>query len=134
MQLYIYGSLSRLRASRRLAQETPRNVALLWLVKQLRPAHKTMADFRPHHLAPLRQVCRECTLLCQPRDLFAGARVAIDGSQCNAGNAKERHFTQNTRKRLLPQIDQRVEGSLKALDPQDSHEAAGTPGGAVAAH
>jgi transposase len=40
LQLYMYGYLYRLRASRRLAQETHRNVALLWLLKKLRPAHK----------------------------------------------------------------------------------------------
>jgi transposase len=62
LKLYMYGYLYRLRSSRRLDQETHRNVALMWLVKQLRPAHKTIADFRQNNLAPLRQVCREFTL------------------------------------------------------------------------
>ena len=101
LQLYIYGSLSRLRASRRLAQETPRNVELLWRLKQWRPAHKTIADFRKHALAPLRQVCRECTWLCKQLDLCLGELVAIDGRKCKAVNARERNFAPDQRKQLL---------------------------------
>ena len=49
-KLYLCGSLCRLGARRRLAQETPRKVALLGLVQKLRPDHKTIADFRKHTL------------------------------------------------------------------------------------
>jgi hypothetical protein len=101
------------------------------LLKKRRPDHKTIADFRQPNLKPLRQVCRECTVWCKQRDLFAGPLVAIDGSKFKAVNAKERHCTADTRKHLLQQIAQRVEASLKDLDGQDNEEDAGTPGGAV---
>jgi transposase len=132
LKLYIYGYLYRLRSSRRLEQETHRNVELMWLLKKLRPDHKTIADFRKNNLKPMRQVCREFTLLCKQLDLFAGERVALDGSKCKAVNAKERHFTADKLKNLLQQIDQRVEGSLKDLEGQDNADDAGTPGGTVA--
>ena len=131
LKLYIYGYLYRLRSSRRLEQETHRNVELMWLLKKLRPDHKTIADFRKHNLKPLRQVCREFTVLCKQLDLFAGTLVAIDGSKFKAVNAKERNFTSDKLKNLLQQIDQRVEAYLKDLDGQDNAEDAGTPGGAV---
>jgi transposase len=85
---------------------------LLWLLKKLRPEHKTMADFRKNNLVPIRQVCREFTLLCKQLDLCAGELVAIDGSKFKAVNAKARNFTPDKLQRLLPQIDQRVEGYL----------------------
>jgi transposase len=131
LKLYIYGYLYRLRSSRRLEQETHRNVELMWLLKKLRPDHKTIADFRKNNLKPMRQVCREFTLLCKQLDLFAGVLVAIDGSKFKAVNAKERNFTSDKLTHLLQQIDQRVEGYLKDLDGQDNEEDAGTPGGAV---
>jgi transposase len=134
LQLSIYGSLDRLRSSRRLAQATHRNGEFMWLLKQLRPDHKTRADFRKHNLQSMRQVCRECTLWCKQLDLFAGERVARDGSTCKAVNATARHFTADKLTHLLPQIDQRVEGSLKDLEGQDNADEAGTPGGAVADH
>jgi transposase len=79
LKLSIYGYLSRLRSSRRLEQETQRHVDLMWLRKQLRPDHKTLANCRRDHLEPRREVCRALTLLCTPLDLFGGAWVAIDG-------------------------------------------------------
>jgi transposase len=133
-KLSMYGSLYRLRSRRRLAQETHRHVECMWRFKKLRPAHKTRADCRKHDLQPLRQGCRECTGLCTPLELCAGARVAIDGSQCTAVNAKERNCTRDQLPKLLAPIEQRIEGSRKALDGQDTPEEAGTPGGAVAAH
>lgn len=132
LKLYIYGYLYRLRSSRRLEQETHRNVELMWLLKKLRPDHKTIADFRKHNLAPLRQVCREFTVLCKQLDLFAGELIAIDGSKFKAVNAKERNFTQDKLTTLLQQIDQRSEGYLQELDGQDTQDDSGTPGGAVA--
>jgi transposase len=132
VKLYIYGYLYRLRSSRRLEQETHRNVELMWLLKKLRPDHKTIADFRKNNLKPLRQVCREFTLLCKQLDLFAGELVAIDGSKFKAVNAKERNFTQDKLAQLLQQIDQRVTVYLQELDGQDHQDDAGTPGGAVA--
>src|SRR5262249_25949112 len=93
LKLYIYDYLYRRRSSRRLEQEPHRHIELLWLLKKLRPDHKTIADFRKHNLQPLRQVCREFTLLYKQLDLCAGALIASDGSKCKAVNAKERHFT-----------------------------------------
>src|SRR5262245_17035248 len=61
LKLSLYGYLYRLRSSRRLEQEAQRNVELLWLLKKLRPDHKTIANFRKNNLEPLRQVCNDET-------------------------------------------------------------------------
>ena len=53
LKLYLSGYLYRLRSSRRLEQETHRNIELLWLLKKLRPDHKTIADFRKNNLTPI---------------------------------------------------------------------------------
>ena len=132
LKLYMYGYLYRLRSSRRLEQETHRNVELMWLLKKLRPDHKTIADFRKNNLKPLRQVCREFTLLCKQLDLFAGELVAIDGSKFKAVNAKERNFTRD-KLTETPRADRPARRGLsQGLDRQDTQEDAGTPGGAVA--
>lgn len=62
LKLYIYGYLHKIRSSRKLAQETHRNVELMWLLRQLTPDFKTIADFRKDHARALKEVCRECTL------------------------------------------------------------------------
>jgi transposase len=130
LKLYLYGYLYRLRSSRRLEQETHRNIALLWLLKKLRPDHKTIADFRKNNLKPLRQVCRTFTLLCKKLDLFGAELIAIDGSKFRAVNAKERNFTKDKLTKLLAQIDERIETYLKELDRSDAQDDQGTVGGA----
>jgi transposase len=130
LKLSLYGYLYRLRSSRRLEQEIHRNIELLWLLKKLRPDHKTIADFRKNNLQPLRQVCRTFTLLCKKLDLCGAELIAIDGSKFRAVNAKERHFTKDRLTKLLAQIDERIEAYLKELDSSDAQDDQGTVGGA----
>ena len=134
LKLYLYGYLYRLRSSRRLERETHRNVELLWLLKKLRPDHKTIAKFRRDNLNPMRQVCRAFTFLCKQLDLFSGELVAIDGSKFKAVNAKERNFTHSKLQRLFPQIEEHIEVYLKELDRSDNEEDQGTCGGARGEH
>jgi transposase len=133
LKLYLYGDLDRLRSRRRLAQATQRTVALLWLLQQLRPDHKTLANFRQNPLAPLRQVCRPFTLLCKKLDRCGAALGAIDGRKFRAVHAQERTFTPDKLKKLSVQIDARVDASLTALARSDDQEEQGTRGGAHAA-
>jgi transposase len=132
LTLDLYGSLYRLRSSRRLAQEMHRHVEVMWLLKTLRPDHTTRADFRKNNLTPIRQVCRTFTLLGKKLDLFGAELVAIDGSKFSAVNAKERNVTQDTLTKLRAQLDERVEADRKALARGDDQAARGTGGGAQA--
>src|ERR1700739_1386075 len=46
LKLYIYGYLNRIRSSRRLEGETHRNIEGIWLLRHLKTAFHTIADFR----------------------------------------------------------------------------------------
>lgn len=122
LRLYLYGYLNRLRSSRRLEREAQRNVELLWLLRQLRPDFKTIADFRKDNLAPLRAVCREFTLLCRQLELFGGELVAIDGSKLRAVNSKRRNFSARKLQATLEEIDAKIDGYLQQLDAADAVE------------
>src|SRR3972149_3943790 len=93
LRLYLYGYLHRIRSSRRLEQETHRNVELMWLLRGLRPDFKTIADFRRDHPEALKGVGRQFILLCRRLDLFGGELLAIDGSKFRAVNARDRSYT-----------------------------------------
>ena len=122
LRLYLYGYLNRLRSSRRLEREAQRNVELLWLLRQLRPDFKTIADFRKDNLQPLRAVCREFTLLCRQLELFGGELVAIDGSKLRAVNSKRRNFSARKLQATLAEIDAKIDGYLQQLDDADAIE------------
>ena len=46
LKIYLYGYLNRIQLSRRLEDETQRNVELMWLTGRLMPDFKTIANFR----------------------------------------------------------------------------------------
>src|SRR3989337_4311147 len=93
LRLYLYGYPNRIRSSRRLEQETHRNVELMWLLQRLTPDFKTIADFRRDHPEALKRVGREFIVLCRQLELFGGELLAIDGSKFRAGNARDRGYT-----------------------------------------
>ena len=127
LRLYLYGYLHRIRSSRRLEQETHRNVELLWLLRRLTPDFKTIADFRRDHPGALKRVGREFVLLCRELELFGGELLAIDGSKFRAVNARDRSYTPARLATLQRDIDRTVARYLRVLERQDAAEA-GTEG------
>jgi transposase len=122
LRLYVYGYLNRTRSSRRLEREAGRNVELMWLMRKLRPDFKTIADFRKDNAEAIKKVCREFTLWCKRLELFGGELVAIDGSKFGAVNSPKRNFTEKKLKRMIEEIDGKIEQYLKELDRQDQQE------------
>ena len=122
LRLYLYGYLQRIRSSRRLEQETHRNVELMWLLRRLAPDVKTIADFRREHPAAVKRVGREFILLCQRLDLFGGELLAIDGSKFRAVNARDRHYSAKRLAQLRQTIDATLARYLQQLDAHDQHE------------
>jgi transposase len=127
LRLYIYAYLNRTRSSRRLEQETHRNLEVIWLLRKLRPDHKTISIFRREHAEGLKKVCREFTLLCKRLELFGAELAFVDGSKFRAVNNKDRNFTQPRLKKLLKLIDEQIAGYLAELEAQDRQEE-GQPG------
>jgi transposase len=122
LKLYIYGYLNKIRSSRRLEQQTHRNVELMWLLGKLTPDFKTMADFRKDNAQGLKRVCREFSVLCKKLDLFGRELIGIDGSKFKAVNSKSRNFNEKKLDGLLEQIDEKINAYLKELDQQDKVE------------
>jgi len=122
LRLYLYGYLHRVRSSRMLERECQRNVEVMWLLRKLRPDHKTIADFRRDHAGALKQTCREFTVLCRRLDLFGGELVAIDGSKFRASNAKQRSYTRAELEKLQGKAEEKIAVYLAELDRADAEE------------
>jgi len=125
LKLYIYGYLNRIRSSRRLEKEAGRNVEVMWLLKKLKPDHKTISDFRKDNLEPLKRVCREFTVLCKRLELFGGELAAIDGSKFKAVNSRRRNYNKKKVERALKRIEEKIEGYLSEMGEGDRQEAEG---------
>ena len=115
LKLYIYGYLNRVRSSRRLESETHRNLEVIWLMRQLRPDFKTIADFRRENKKAFRQVFREFVVLCRSLDLFGRELIAVDGTRLKAVNRGQRNFTKVKLAKAMAEIDDRLNRSLRQL-------------------
>jgi transposase len=124
LKLYSYGDRHRIRSSRRLEQETPRNVDLLGLLRKLHPDFKTLAAFRKDKAPAFKHVLRAFTLLGKEWGLFGAELVASDGSTFKAVTNKQRKVTQAKLRDLLHAVDAKLEQYLRALDAADAAEAA----------
>jgi transposase len=121
--LYLYGYINQVRSSRRLEREASRNLELIWLLKNLKPGYRTIANFRKENWEALKAVNRGFVLLVRELGLIGGSIVAIDGSFFHGDASKASIFT---RKRLADQIaklDQEIESYGKSLEDNDAAEA-----------
>jgi transposase len=130
LKLYIYGYLHRIRASRRLAAETQRNVQVMWLINRLMPAFKTIADFRKDHARAIVGVCRSFIVFCQEQSLFGGELLAIDGTKIAAVASRKQVFTPKRIAKMNEAIDRKIAEYLAAMDEADRQEPAAPTGGA----
>ena len=131
LKLYIYGYLNRIRSSRRLEAETHRNLEVIWLLRQLKPDFKTIADFRRDNRGAFRAVFRQFVRLCRELDLFGRELLAVDGTRIKAVNNRERNFTRGTLKRDLRRIDERLDRYLDQMNEADADDAGGRVDGAA---
>ncbi len=122
LKLTIYGTLNRVRSSRRLEAETHRNIEVIWLLRGLKPDFKTIADFRRDNRAAFRPVFRSFVLLCRQLDLFGRELLAVDGTRIKAVNNKNRNFTRAALTTFVQQADEKLARYLKDLDTGDTDE------------
>jgi transposase len=123
LKLYLYGYINQVRSSRRLEREAGRNLELIWLLKNLRPGYRTIANFRKENWKALKAANRGFVLLVRELGLVGGSVVAIDGSFFHGDASKASVFT---RKRLAEQIarlDLEIEAYGKSLEDNDAAEA-----------
>jgi transposase len=125
-KLYLYGYINRIRSSRLLETECKRNVEVMWLVGQLTPDHKSIAEFRRINLKAVQNACGEFTGFMREVGLLANEApiVAVDGSRFKANAAKSSLMSAEQLAKERARIDRRVDEYLAQLDKADREETA----------
>jgi transposase len=119
LKLYIYGYLNRVRSSRRLEAETHRNVQVMWLIKRLTPAFKTIADFRKDHARAIVGVCRAFIRFCREQSLFGAELLAIDGTKIAAAASRKQVITPKRLAKMNAALERKIAEYLAAMDATD---------------
>lgn len=115
LKLYIYAYLNQTSSTRRLEKECHRNLEVLWLMKQLAPDFKTIADFRKDNGDAVKTVCRQFIVFCKQAGLVSGQLVAIDGSKFKAAASKDQAVTRKQLEKQLGKLDQKIDRYLAQL-------------------
>lgn len=121
LKLYIYAYLNQTSSTRRLEKECHRNLEVLWLMKQLAPDFKTIADFRKDNGSGIQKVCRQFIVFCKQAGLVSGELVAIDGSKFKAAASKDQVITRKQLQKQLGKLDQKIEHYLSQLESSEQH-------------
>jgi transposase len=118
--LYIYGNLHKVRSSRLLERECHINIELKWLMRELEPDFKTIADFRRDNPEALKNTFKEFGRIM--RDDGNPDFYSIDGSKFKACNAKDRNFTLSKLDDRIDRMEIQIEEYMRQLDINDSEE------------
>ena len=122
LKLYLYGYFNGIRTSRKLERECTRNIELMWLLKEIKPEYRTIADFRKDHIAQLKDIFKQFSLLCSELGLLGKEIVAIDGSKFRANNARKKNVTKNKVAKMLAYFEQAADRYLELLAHSDEGE------------
>ena len=119
LKLYIYGYLNRVRSSRQLEKECKRNIEVMWLLKNLRPDHNTISNFRRDNPKAIKKVFRETVKIAKHFNLIGGTLIAGDSTKLRAQNSKKNNFNQKKIDRHLEYIDNKLKEYNQALAEND---------------
>lgn len=118
LKLYVYGYLNSISSSRKLERETLRNMELIWLLGNLHPDHKTIADFRSKQTCGIRACCLSFRRFLVDSGYISGKLVAVDGSKVKA-NTNRDGLTLDGVNRQLALLESRLEKYLTQLHEND---------------
>ncbi|WP_371349407.1 IS1182 family transposase [Ancylobacter sp. IITR112] len=122
LKLYVWGYFNEVRSSRRLERACWRDVEAMWLLRQLAPDFKTIADFRRDNGPAIVGACRAFVLVCRDAGLFSARLVALDGSKFRAAASAQKIMGRQEIGREAARLDATIAAYLAGLDAADATE------------
>ena len=120
LKLLIYGYRYGVRSSRKLEREATLNIEARWLLGEVVPSNKTIANFRKDNAEAFRAIFRKFVFLLKQLDLVEGKTIAIDSFKIRAQNSLKNNYNQGKINRHLDYINTRLAEFEKAMDEADS--------------
>jgi len=121
-KLYAYSYYNGIRSSRKIERECHRNIELMWLIKELKPDHKTIANFRKENKKAIKAAFRKFTMICDELNLISKEIVAVDGSKFRACNGRMKYHSKGKIAEKLAHYSEAVEKYVNLLEQCDTNE------------
>ena len=123
LKLLVYGCSYGVVSSRKLERECHNNILFIWLMGDLKPDHKTIAEFRRKNKKALAKILREVAKVCMALDLIEGNTLFVDGSKIRGNASIGNSWTKEKCQRKLKKIDKRIAEILEECEKTDQREA-----------
>lgn len=121
LKLYIYGFLNSISSSRKLENETYRNMEVIWLLGNLQPDHKTISDFRKDNKEAIRAVTLSFRKFLRDEGYITGEQMTTDGSKIKAYASKNTLSLQTINSRM-EHLEAELDKYLNQLQENDTFE------------
>ena len=121
-KLYAYSYFNGIRSSRKIERECGRNIELMWLIGNLKPDFKTIADFRKNNKRQIRTAFQRFGAICGELGLIGREIVAVDGSKFRANNSRLRYHSRRKIEEKIKHYAENADMYIKLLDSCDQEE------------
>jgi transposase len=107
-KLLIYGYLNSVSSSRKLENDTKRNLEAIWLLNNLRPDHWTISDFRKENKELIKSITIDFRKFLKDSGYIKGKSISTDGTKIKAYASRDTLS--------LKRIDKKLEQAEKEID------------------
>lgn len=122
LKLLLYSYSYGVKSSRKIEREVHNNVTFMWLLKNLKPDHKTIAEFRRCNKKALHKALVLCARLCLKLNLIDGNILFLDGTKIRANAGRSHNHTQKWYQDQLNSIEDRISSLLADCERLDDEE------------
>jgi transposase len=120
-KLLIYGYFTSVSSSRKLENETKRNLEVIWLMSNLQPDHWTISDFRKENKELLKEITISFRKFLKDSDYIKGKSVSTDGTKIKAYASRQTLSLKMIEKKLA-QAEKEIERYFSKLNENDALE------------
>jgi transposase len=120
-KLLIYGYFNSISSSRKLENETKRNLEVIWLMNNLSPDHWTISNFRKNNKDLIRQITIDLRRFLKDSGYISGKAVSTDGTKIK-DCASRATLSAKLIDKKLAQAEKKMERYLSALAQNDALE------------
>ncbi|MHB1418073.1 MAG: IS1182 family transposase [Bacillota bacterium] len=121
-KLYTYSYFNGIRSSRKIEKECHRNIEVMWLINELKPDFKTIADFRKDNKKQVKLAFSKFSMICDELGLIGKEIIAVDGSKFRANNGRKAYHTEKKLQKTIEYYTQSADKYITLLDRCDSDE------------
>jgi len=122
LKLLLFGYSYGVKSSRKLEREVHNNLSFIWLMKGMKPDHKTIAQFRRKNKEGLKKALVLCARLCLNLGLIEGNVLFVDGTKMRANAGKSNLHNEKWYRQQLEKIDERIQRILEECEQIDNEE------------